>query len=247
MISKLKTAGATEVIQYGASWVEADSHLQSLIPVRRKEGENAVYVPPFDAPGVWKGHATMVPEIVEQLKEVDRHYTTTGSSTGEVGVKWDVMVCSVGGGGLFSGIMQGLEETGSLNVKVLAVETEGADSLSQAVRAGELVTLPSITSIATSLGARTVCQRALDYGMRDNVTTVVLSDAEAVDGCKKYLNDERILVEPACGVCLALCYEGRLRKLMPELTVESNVVMVVCGGSNISFEILDNYVKEYGV
>lgn len=247
MISKLKTAGATEVIQHGASWVEADNHLRNLIPVRRKEGQNAVYVPPFDAPGVWKGHATMVAEIVEQLKEVDRYYSTTASPTGELGVKWDVLVCSVGGGGLFSGLMQGLEETRSLNVKILAVETEGADSLSQAVRAGELVTLPSITSIATSLGARTVCQRALDYGMRDNVTTVVLSDAEAVEGCKKFLDDERTLVEPACGVCLSLCYEGRLRRLMPELTAESNVVIVVCGGSNISFEILDSYMKKYDV
>lgn len=52
----------------------------------------------------------------------------------------DAIVCSVGGGGLFSGIMQGVEGIG-WQTKVLAVETVGADSLSQAVEKGELVKL----------------------------------------------------------------------------------------------------------
>lgn len=245
MISKLKEAGAEEVIQHGASWVEADTHLREILLLRKERGEDAVYVPPFDDPGVWKGHATMVPEILEQLKEAQRHYARTGESED---VRLDAVVCSVGGGGLFSGIMQGLASHSlQTTTKVLAIETLGADSLSQSIFAKKLVTLPSITSIATSLGARTVCQRALDYGLQENVKSIVLEDREAVDACKRFLDGERILVEPACGVALAVCYDGRLRSVMPKLGEASNVVIVVCGGSNISYEILEKYVQEYGV
>ncbi|KAE9981068.1 hypothetical protein EG328_011865 [Venturia inaequalis] len=250
MISKLKDAGATGVIQHSASWVEADTYLREILVKRRDEGEDAVYVPPFDDPGVWSGHATMVDEVLEQLSEVQGHYATGGDGHEEKGgdVKLDVVVCSVGGGGLFSGIMQGLSSPSLQDTtKVLAVETRGADSLSQSLLARKLVTLPAITSIATSLGARTVCQRALDYGLQDNVTSVVVEDKEAVDACKRFLDDERILVEPACGAALAICYEGRLRRVMPELREGSNVVIVVCGGSNISFGILEKYRRDFGV
>lgn len=245
MISKLKQAGAEEVIQQGASWVETDTHLREILLLRKERGEDAVYVPPFDDPVVWKGHATMVPEILEQLKETQRHYAIIGESED---VRLDAVVCSVGGGGLFSGIMQGLASLSFQTItKVLAIETLGTASFSQSILAKKLVTLPAITSIATSLGARTVCQRALDCGLQGNVKSVVLGDREAVDACKRFLDDERILVEPACGVALAVCYDGRLRRVMPELGEESNVVIIVCGGSNISFDILERYVHEYGV
>ncbi len=45
---------------------------------------------------------------------------------------------------------------------------------------------------------------------------------------------------------VAVCYNGRLKKLLPELTPESKVVIVVCGGSNITLETLMAYRTEYG-
>lgn len=49
-------------------------------------------------------------------------------------------------------------------------------------------------------------------------------------------DDERILVEPACGAPLAVLYSGRLQRLQSEgrlRTPLGSVVLVVCGGSNI--------------
>lgn len=54
------------------------------------------------------------------------------------------------------GILQGLEEVGWESVPVCVAETVGADSLHQSLVRDELVTLPAITSIAKSLGARTM-------------------------------------------------------------------------------------------
>ncbi|KAK7179993.1 hypothetical protein DPSP01_009841 [Paraphaeosphaeria sporulosa] len=229
-MDKMRAAGATEVLQEGASWYECDQYLrETVIPRAKEAGEIPVYVPPFDASEIWEGHATLVGETLAQMNQ-------DGPP--------DAIVCSVGGGGLFCGIVQGLERAGLENVPVLAVETEGAHSLALSLDKGELSTLPGITSIATTLGARTVAPQAFEYGQRPNVTSVVLPDHAAKEGCVRFADDERIMVEAACGVSMALCYGGRLKKYLPNLTEKSKVVFVVCGGSNITAEMLSKWTAE---
>jgi L-serine/L-threonine ammonia-lyase len=161
--------------------------------------------------------------------------------------KPDAIICSVGGGGLFIGIMEGLQEAGWADVPVVAIETAGAESLNAALRAGELVTLPSINSQATSLGANRVAKRAFEHAQKGNVRSVVLSDGEAAMGCWRLADDERIMVELACGVNVALCYDGRLEQALgKKLTKESKVVIVLCGGSNVTVEMLAGWRKEFG-
>lgn len=263
MIDKMRAAGATEVIQCGESWAEADKHLREVVMVEAansKEGKQVpVYVAPFDHQDVWDGHATMIPEILRQLADVKAETGTSNdlssggyvngsekSRDGHASIIPDAVICSVGGGGLLCGICQGIDAAGlSSQIKVVAMETLGAESFSQAIQQGHLVTLPRITSIANTLGARTVCSKALEYGMRDMVVSQVVPDAAAVEGCRKLAETQRLLVEPSCGVCLAPLMDGTLSTLLPNLNVDSNVVVVVCGGSNISLEILSDYIRRF--
>ena len=226
MITKMLTAGATQVIQTGSTWAEADIHLREEVLAK---DQNGVYVPPFDHPHVWAGAGTIIDELVEQLE----------------GSKPSAIICSVGGGGLFSGIMIGLEKNCWTGVDVLAMETIGAESLAESLKKGNLVTLPGITSIATSLGATRVGSKTFELAKQDNVTSVVLGDAEAAMGCWRFADDERMLVEPACGVSLAMCYNGKLKKLLPDLSEESKVVIIVCGGSNVTLDMLSEYRRKY--
>ncbi|KAI4243171.1 MAG: hypothetical protein L6R42_010825 [Xanthoria sp. 1 TBL-2021] len=233
MVAKLRNAGAYEVVQVGENWKEADTYLRERL-LRNDEG--GVYVPPFDHPEIWEGHSTLVSEVARQLRD-----------QGEEGA--DAMVCSVGGGGLLCGVLLGLERQHcdwSRDCKVLALETEGAESLHKSLQQGQLITLPSITTIATSLGATRVAQKAFDLAQKHGIKSAVLSDAEAAMGCWRFADDERIIVEPACGINLAVCYDGRLKKLLPELTPQSKVVIVVCGGSNVTLETLMAYRNDYG-
>ena len=231
MIAKLKTAGALEVIQKGANWGEADKYLREEVLAK---DPNGVYVPPFDHPDVWEGHSTMIPEIGRQM-----------AAQGENGI--DGLVCSVGGGGLFCGLMLGLEkEQWGRNVRMLALETDGAQSLHESIKARELITLPKITTIANSLGASRVAPKALELALKHNVKSAVLSDAEAAMGCWRLADDERMIVEAACGINVAVCYDGRLKKLLPDLAPNSKVVVVVCGGSNITLETLMEYRTDFG-
>lgn len=249
MIGKLREAGATEVIQKGASWQEADDYLtRTLMAEAQAHGETPIYVPPFDAQAIWDGNAGITRELLRQIGATVNHYPVTspaaeGVEDRDARPNIDAIVCSVGGGGLFSGIMQGVEEFGIQHrTRVIAVETDGADALSQAVHKMELVTLPAITSLATSLGARTVCKQAFEYGLRDNVSTVVLSDADAIRACRRFADEEHYVVELACGVCPALIYNGQLREHIPGFNENSTVVIVVCGGSNMSYDIMDKYM-----
>jgi L-serine/L-threonine ammonia-lyase len=241
MIAKIKAAGASEVIQHGASWKEADTYLREVI---LKGDKNGVYVPPFDHPDIWEGHSKLVAEIKQQLSN---HHASSSILNDVSNSKPDAIVCSVGGGGLFAGVMQGLDQVGWADIPVLALETKGAESLNAALLADSLVTLPGITSLATSLGATRVAEKAFEYARRPNVRSVVLSDAEATMGCWRLADDERMLVEPACGVNVALCYEHRLEKALgKQLTAESKVVIVLCGGSNVTVDMLAEWRKEYG-
>ena len=63
----------------------------------------------------------------------------------QISDKPDVVITCVGGGGLLCGVIQGLQRVGWTDVPVIAMETTGADSYNQAVKAGKLVTLPDIT------------------------------------------------------------------------------------------------------
>ncbi|KYK58760.1 hypothetical protein DCS_05778 [Drechmeria coniospora] len=142
-----------------------------------------------------------------------------------------------------AGADDGLDEQGMRRTQVIAVETDGADSLSQAAARERLVTLPAITSLCTSLGARRVCPKALECALRSTVSTVVLSDVDALDGCRRLADEERFLVEPSCGVVAAMCYDQRLAKLVKGFGEDSVVVLVVCGGSNVSLDMLQGKIQ----
>lgn len=233
MIDKIKAAGATEVIQHGESWYFADAYLRNhILNSREDEGEQGIYVPPFDDPLIWQGASTMVEELQNQLPDARSP---------------DAIILSVGGGGLFLGVMQGLEQLGWSHVPVLAVETRGADSLHQALQTGELVTLSEITSIAKSLGAIRVAEQAFKYAhQRTNVKSVVLDDADAIRGVCRLADKERLLVEPACGVCVAVCEEEQLKQLVKGFGPHSRIVVVVCGGSDVSVEMVAKWNESNG-
>jgi L-serine/L-threonine ammonia-lyase len=219
---------------------------------------NGVYVPPFDHEDIWHGNSTLVEEVKEQLNCTRspaskaaamnlRNGVTNGHSVSRKEVVPDAIICSVGGGGLFSGIMEALSRNPTWShVPVIAVETQGAASLHSALKAKSLITLPSITSLATSLGASRVAEKAFEYAQLPNVRSVVLSDAEAAMGCWRIADDERMMVELACGVSAALCYGGRLEKALgKKLTGDEVVVVVLCGGNNVTVDMLSRFREEY--
>ena len=103
-----------------------------------------------------------------------------------------------------TGLGVGLIEEALIDkVPVIAVETEGAASYAAALAAGAPVTLPAITSIATSLGARRVMPHVLDLAREHEIVSLTVSDRQAVQACTRFADTARVLVEPACGASIA--------------------------------------------
>lgn len=222
--------------------------------VEKQEG--AVYVHPFVGDTLTRGHASLIHELALQLAD---HGITKPS----------MIICSVGGGGLIRGIIHGLESTGELGKpKVVGVQDFGADSFAKSWNAwlkdgGEpkVVTIPGITSKATSMGARTASidtlTAAVRYadageGPRDTkFSALVVDDAISGSACWQFKRDHGLMVEMACGAALVSCYQPRI---LDELVRGSgqkgerkSIVIVVCGGSKIDEETLGVYEREYGV
>lgn len=228
LIKRLHAEGATKIIQHGHSVMDADKYLRSVVLPGDPEG---VYVPPFNHPDVWDGNATVMQEIAAQLGE-----------------KPDAVVCSVGGGGLMNGIVQQLDELGWDDVTVLAMETEGADSLHKSLQAGEVITLPRITSQARSLGVATVAEQTFEYAQRPQVISAVLPDGVAAKGCLTLARHERMMVELTAGVAIALCEDNLLEKYLGRsLGPDATVVLLVCGGNDISVEQLMNWKEQFEI
>jgi L-serine/L-threonine ammonia-lyase len=137
--------------------------------------------------------------------------------------------------------MEGLDACGWGEVRVVAVETKGADSLAASVAAGELVTLDRIASIATTLGARRVASKAYEYATTRTIVPWVVSDAAAVEACLRFSEDHKVLVEPSCGASLSPVYEHA-----SVIEAADTVLVVVCGGSGVSIDKLLAWKRELG-
>ncbi len=206
----LITAEGAEVIVYGESWNEAHEYALQLTT------NESAYIHPFDDPYLWQGHASLIDEVVAD------------------GIKPDVVVLSVGGGGLLCGVVEGLKRHDWLDVPILAVETFGADSLHTAVSAKAHIGIDSIQSIATSLGAKKVTKQAFDYAQTYDIIPYLVSDEAAVHACWRFLEDHRIMVEPACGASLTAVYDG-----CDFLQNKENILVIVCGGVGVTMSQLE--------
>jgi len=201
----IAATGAT-VLVHGADFDAASIRASELA-----EASGAACLHPFYHPLLWEGHATLIDEVVA------------------AGAAFDCVVTSVGGGGLLVGIVEGLRRNGLAHVPAIAVETEGAASFHAAIAAGKLVTIPAITSIATSLGARRVALAALEAWSSHEIISLTVTDAQALAACRKFADAHRVLVEPACGAAIAAldahqALMGRFERPLVE----------VCGGVGVS-------------
>jgi L-serine/L-threonine ammonia-lyase len=202
-----------QVQVHGSVWDDAHAHAVQLA-----EKLGAAYVHPFDDPLLWNGHATLIDEVVA------------------AGVSFDCVVLAVGGGGLLAGVIEGLRRNGLEHIPVIAAETVGAASLHESLKARERITLPAITSIAGTLGAKRVAQRAFELCFEHPVQSVTVTDGEAVDACLAFADTHRVLVEPACGAALAvpLVHRGLIEQFKAPL-------IEVCGGVGVSLDKLNEW------
>lgn len=197
------TALGAELVATGKVWDQANA---AALELARQPG--SAFIPPFDHPLLWHGHATLIDELFEQCRQAP-----------------DAILLAVGGGGLLLGVLEGLRRVGWQQTRVFAVEPEHAASLAPTLSGGEVMELASPHSVASSLCVKRIAPALVDACRQQPLTCITVSDAEATAACVRLAEDQGMVVEPACGAALAPLYSDH-----PQLRDCKRIVAIVCGG-----------------
>jgi L-serine/L-threonine ammonia-lyase len=94
MVEKLKARGANVIVS-GENWNAADKLAREALAA----DPSAHYIPPYDSPFIWEGNESIV-------DEVKAHFESRGEALP------DLIILSVGGGGMLRGVQQGIKRLG---------------------------------------------------------------------------------------------------------------------------------------
>ncbi|HEX6693745.1 MAG TPA: threonine/serine dehydratase [Longimicrobiales bacterium] len=190
-----------DVVLHGDMF-EAFQHMEML---RAERGSTLVH--PFEDSAVIAGQGTVGLEIVEDLPDVD------------------VVIVAIGGGGLISGIATAVRAFRP-NARIVGVEPVGAAAMTEALSAGQPVTLKRIDTIADGLSAPAAGVLTLEH-VRALVDDVVLVDDAAIrEAMVLLLERAKLLAEPAGAAAVAALLAGTAG-----VRPGDRVVCIVSGGN----------------
>ncbi|KAJ2001917.1 catabolic L-serine/threonine dehydratase, partial [Coemansia thaxteri] len=95
-------------------------------------------------------------------------------------------------------------------------------------------------TVATCLLSEFVCPSALELAQSHPVVPISVSEAMAVEACRRLLDDHQFLIEIGSAAALSIVGKGLVRQILPDLDSDDHVVVVVTGGANISLDRLDS-------
>ncbi|RMH73097.1 MAG: threonine ammonia-lyase [Actinomyces sp.] len=194
---------------YGAEVRFSGPTVDDCITAARAEAARtgAVYVAPFDDPGVIAGQGTIGLELLDQMAEA--------------GVGPATVLVPVGGGGLVSGVAAALADSPH---RVWGVEAAGCASMTASLAAGRPVTVSDVATIADGIAVKSPSALTLAH-VEALVERVVTVDDEAIGRAIVVLLERaKSVVEPSGAVPLAAVLAG-------VVDVDGPVVCVQSGGN----------------
>lgn len=197
-VNRTKSYGAN-VILHGDVYDEACEKALELA-----EEHGYTFVHPFDDLDVATGQGSIAMEIVKELPTVD------------------IILVPVGGGGLATGIST-LAKMLNPKIRVIGVEPAGANCLQESLKAGHVVTLDKINTIADGTAVKTPGSRIFPY-LSENIDDVItIEDDELIVAFLDILENHKLLVENS-----GLLTVAALRHLPPE---NKKIVSILSGGN----------------
>ncbi len=197
-VNRTKNLGA-EVVLKGDVYDEAAEYAQKLAAE-----EGMTFIHPFDDPVVATGQGTIAMEIIQELPLVD------------------VILVPVGGGGLSTGVST-LAKLLKPNVQVIGVEPAGANCLQESLKAGKVVTLPKVQTIADGTAVKTPGAAVFPYLQKNLDGVITVEDPELVVAYLDMVENHKMVVENS-----GLLTVAALKHLKPE---GKKVVSILSGGN----------------
>ncbi|MDD5938926.1 MAG: threonine ammonia-lyase [Clostridiales bacterium] len=197
-VNNTKDYGA-QVILHGETFDDAAAEAGRLV---REKGYT--YIPPFNDLTVATGQGTIAYEIFSDLPDVD------------------VILVPIGGGGLAAGVST-LAKLLNPKVKVIGVEPVGAASMSACLKAGRVVTLPKVDTIADGVAVKTPGDLVFPYVQKNVDEILTIDDGELVDAFLDMMEKHKMIVENAGLLTVAALSHLDCK--------DKNIVPVLSGGN----------------
>ncbi len=187
------------------------------------EEEGLTLLHPFDDPEIVAGQAGVAIEALDQLEAV--------------GASADLLLCSVGGGGLIGGVALAFHYL-SPDTTLYGIEPEGFDGMSQSIVAGAIQTVPLVEpSICDGLMARRPGEAPFAAVSQTNLRGMTIGDAPVRRAMRVAFEKLKLVLEPSGAAPLAALLEGGL-------DVEGRSVLLVLTGGNISLADFMRHVAD---
>lgn len=169
-VNRTKAYGA-EVILYGDVYDEACNYALKLA-----EEKGYTFIHPFDDLDVATGQGSIAMEIIKELPTVD------------------IILVPIGGGGLATGVST-LVKLLNPNIKVIGIEPEGANCMEASLKAGEVITLPTVDTIADGTAVKTPGSKIFPY-IKENIDGIItIPDHELIGAFLDMLENHKMLAE----------------------------------------------------
>lgn len=179
---------------------------------------NLTYVAPFDDEYVIAGQGTIGLEILEQLPDVK------------------YIVVPIGGGGLISGIALAVKSI-KPDVKIIGVEPENAASMYESRKAGKLVTLDSVKTMADGIAVKRPGNITFDLVEKYVDDIVTVSEDEITNAILRLLEESKVASEGAGASSIAAVLHGKY-------DFSDGKVCAVLSGGNININTISQIINQ---
>ncbi len=204
-----------ELVLLGDNYDESEQ-----IALELAEKESRTWISPYNDELVIAGQGTIVPEIYEELQEVDS------------------ILVPIGGGGLISGIAIAAKNVYP-NSKVIGIQTEACPTMYESIKAGKIIDIEMFDSIADGVWGG-IEKDSITFDItRDFVDEIIVVKEETIKKAISVIwKNEEFVTEASGAMAITPILDN------PEKFKDKVVVCVISGG-NIDKELFDEIIAHY--
>ena len=208
-VNRTKGYGA-KVVLFGNVYDEACQYAMQLA-----KSQGLTFVHPFNDETVATGQGTIAMEIFKELPTVD------------------IILVPIGGGGLAAGVST-LTKLLNPKIKVIGVEPAGASCMKASLEKGEVVTLPSVTTIADGTAVKTPGDVVFPYIQKNVDEIIAVDDRELIGNFLDIMENHKMLVENSGLLTVAA---------LKHLDCQKKKVVSILSGGNMDIITLSSVVQ----
>ena len=209
-VNRTKNYGA-QVVLKGDVYDEAAEYAATLA-----EEKGYTFIHPFDDLAVATGQGTIAMEIFKELPLVD------------------IILVPIGGGGLATGVST-LAKLLNPKIKVIGVEPAGANCMQESLKAGKVVTLPKVNTIADGTAVKTPGKNIFPYIKKNIDEIITVPDEELVVSFLDVVENHKMVLENS-----GLLTVAALR----HLNVKNKKIVSILSGGNMDIITMSSVVQQ---